>query len=225
MERFIINKQRMHSGVKTVLNKHVDIWSNSIPFKNSYNLFSDTYDKIEEKELEQTSSKGVTKEKKQIMDNMLDVGLIICGGGLAYTSVIKNKELGESFNFTKTSLKAGKDKEIYDRCKLISKNADTIKDKLVDYNISLVQVNLFNDLVIKFYEIINVPRETRKSSKTSKKEMIILIDECDRILNEVIDKLMLTYKESHPDFYLEYFNARIIGGWRKKKDEEETPVV
>ncbi|NVN94943.1 MAG: hypothetical protein HXX18_06630 [Bacteroidetes bacterium] len=144
---------------------------------------------------------------------------------MAYTNIVSNKTLGEAFNFSKTSLKSGKDKEIYDRCKLIAESADTIKDKLVDYNVSTVQVKLLVDAVKDYHDIINAPRDTRKSSKSSKEEMMVLHDECDRILEEVIDKLMLTYNASQPDFYLEYFNARVIGGWKKKKDEEEPPVA
>jgi hypothetical protein len=41
--------------------------------------------------------------------------------------------------------------------------------------------------------------------------------------------MMLTYKSSHADFFLEYTNSRVIGGWSKKDDdsEEETqePII
>ena len=225
MEKVVLNKQRMYSSTRTVLKKYSEVWGNSVPFKTSFTQFIETFGKTEGKELAQKSSKGVTKEKKQALDNMLDIALIVCGGGLAYANIVNNKNLGEAFNFSKSSLKLGKDKEIYKRCKLIAESADTIKDKLGDYNVSIAQVKLLGDAVKDYYDIINAPRDTRQSSKTSKEEMMVLHDECDRILEEVIDKLMLTYKASQPDFYLEYSNARVIGGWRKKKDEEEPPVV
>ena len=159
-----------------------------------------------------------------MLDKMLDIALIVCGGGQAYTSIENNKNLGEAFNFSKSALKLGKDKEIYDRCKLIAESADTVKDKLVDYNVSIDQIKLLNTAINEYYEIINAPRHTRQLSKASREEIIILFDECDRILNEIIDKLMLTYKASQPDFYLEYNNARVIGGWKKKKDDGTNPV-
>ncbi|NVN94942.1 MAG: hypothetical protein HXX18_06625 [Bacteroidetes bacterium] len=77
MEKAILNKQRMYSSTKTVLNKYSQIWGSSIPFKTSYNQFVDILDKIEGKEHDQKSSKGVTKEKKQSLDKMLDIALIV----------------------------------------------------------------------------------------------------------------------------------------------------
>jgi hypothetical protein len=174
---------------------------------------------MEEKELDQNSSKAATKGKKQMLNEMLDNALVVCGGGYAYASIIKDKKLAVPFNFTKSKLGAGKDKEICDRCQKIADTAATIKDKLADFNVSAAQLTQFNDAVKNYYDIINTPRETRKSSKASKEEMLILIDECDRILEEIIDKLMLTFKASQHDFFLEYTNARIIGGSKHKKEK------
>jgi len=40
-------------------------------------------------------------------------------------------------------------------------------------------------------------------------------------LRNVLTKMMLNYKISQLDFYIEYMNARIIGGWDKTEEEGE----
>jgi hypothetical protein len=210
----------MYGSVQTVLKKYNQVWANSNPFKTNFNLFEANLTRLDEKELAQLSSKPATKGKKQALTNMLDNALLISSAGFAYSSTINDKKLKEAFNFTKSKLKVGKDLEIFDRCKLIAETADKIMDKLTDYNVTEAQLNLLNDCLKAYAENINQPRETLKSSKSSREEMFLLVDECDRILEEIIDKLMITYKAANADFYLEYTNARIIGGWKKKKEDE-----
>jgi hypothetical protein len=225
MEKLILKKQRMYRSTRTVLNKYSQVWKNSIPFKNNVNLFDASYDSMEEKELNQKTSTAASVEKEQVRKNMLDLALIVCGGGQAYSNIIKDKKLNEAFKFAKTSLNHGKEKEVYDRCKHIAATATTITNELDEYNVSAAVLNQFNDAIKDYNKVLNLPHETRKSSKSSKEEMKLLVEECDRILEEVIDNLMLTYKTDQPDFYLEYTNARVIGGWKKKKDAEDTTAA
>ena len=69
--------------------------------------------------------------------------------------------------------------------------------------------------------MIAVPREALKADKSSKEELILIYDDCDLLLDKRMDKMMLIYQKSESDYFKEYTNARIIGGWHKKKDKPE----
>ena len=53
-------------------------------------------------------------------------------------------------------------------------------------------------------------------------EISALVKDSLKILNNRMDKLMSEFKESKPNFYQEYFDARIIvdSATEKKKDDE-----
>jgi hypothetical protein len=221
MENVLLRKLRMYNSSNTVLQSYGTVWANSVPFVSSVNLLVDCLDKIEEKDHDQKSTKAYTKEKKQVYVKMLDVALVVCSAGSAYAGVINSDKTKEDFGFTKSSLKEGNEKEIYKRCQKIGEDAVLITDKLVDYNVSAPIIKELTDAVVEFFKLMDVSRNVRQKSKSSKEEMKALYDECDRILNNIIDKMMLTYKSSHADFFLEYTNSRVIGGWSRKDDDEK----
>jgi len=219
MKNDLLQKFRMYSSTRNVLTSNEQIWINSLPFKDKVKEFYDYMESIEKKDHGRRSSKSFTKEKTQVFEKMLDVTLIVCSAGAAYAGVINDDKLKEVFNFSKSTLKFGHEKDIQDRCRKIGEEAALIADKLTDYNVSIVQINELTAAAADFYKLIDVPGNVRHNSRDLKQEMIVLFDKCDEILNEIIDKMMLTYKNSHPDFFLEYTNARHIGGWRKKKGD------
>jgi hypothetical protein len=229
MENVLLRKLRMYNSSNTVLQSYGTVWANSVPFVNSVNLLIDCLDNIEVKDHDQKSTKAYTKEKKQMYVKMLDVALVICSAGYAYAGVINDDKTKENFGFTKSSLKDGNEKEIYKRCQKIGEDALLIANKLVDYNVTALIIKELTDAVAEFFKLMDVSRNVRQKTKSSKEEMKALYDECDRILNDIIDKMMLTYKATNSDFYLEYTNARIIGGWSKKDNEsgndDQNPIV
>ena len=62
-------------------------------------------------------------------------------------------------------------------------------------------------------------REKQKLLKSLGDRMEATFDQAMDLLYRRLDKLMLVYKKSYPDFYTEYQNARIIGGWGKNEEE------
>ena len=146
---------------------------------------------------------------------MIDAALIVCGAGKAYASQQKNNELKTKFNFSKSSLGKGNEKDICIRCVNISKAADAILNELLAYNMSSDQIKILNKAATAYDKLISAPRQVRKADKSTNQEIEVLYHECDILLNERMDNMMLIYKNSQPDFYIEYTNARHIGGWSK----------
>ncbi len=216
----------MYGSLRNVLTSNDLIWISSLPLKQKVEEFYAYMESIEKKDHGRKSSKSFTKEKTQVFEKMLDATLIVCSAGAAYAGVMNDEKLKEVFNFTKSSLKFGYEEDVQERCRKIGEDAALIADKLVDYNISKAQLDELNIAVVDFYKLMDVPGNVRDKSRDLNQEMIALFDKCDKLLNEIIDKMMQTYKNNHPDFFLEYTNARHIGGWsKKKKDEGEEKIV
>jgi hypothetical protein len=220
MEELLLRKLKMYRNVSNVLNVHKNIWETSVPFTMEVDHLDTDITDIDEKDQSLKGSESISEEKKQTRQKMLGAALVISGAGTAYASQIKDMGLKAKFNFSKSELAKGNEKEVYNRCMNIAVSAEPILDKLLAFNIPADQLTILKQTATAFDKLISAPREVRKSDKSIKEEMVAIYDECDILLDERMDKMMQIYQESYPDFFLEYSNARVIGGWSRKKDED-----
>ena len=223
MDNKLFNKEKMFTNVIGVLDKENSIWGTSLPFKTVYNSFDDYLKLIVAENQKQTSTKSISAKKKQAFNNMIDSTLVVAANAVVYAGLENNDELKVKFDLSSSRLKVGNEGEVYKRCMDIHNEVETIKSALIPDFLTVTQLDELKVLIDGFKDLISAPREVRKESKTAKSVMLKWIAACDELLNEKMDKLMLNYKVSHPDFYLQYTNARVIGGWsRKKNDEKDT---
>jgi hypothetical protein len=194
---------------------------NFVPFATSAAGLDSLTGSIDAKSSEFKGSKSLSKEKEQASLNMLSAALVICGAGSAYASINKDEGLKEKFNFSKSELKKGSEIEVYKRCLSIGRAAEPIVANLIAFNMPANQVVLLNTAATVYNALLSAPRSSIKSDKSINEELEKLFRECDALLNDQLDKLMLTFQNSQADFYTEYTNAREIGGWGKGKKVEE----
>lgn len=211
----------MYMNVQTVARKYEVVWSTSLPFKEEVISLEDYLESIREKNLEQTSSKSKSEEKKQVFKKLIDACLLVCNAGVAYASKKNDNGLKAKFDFSKTTLKQGNEIDICTRCTEIGEAAAPILTNLQEYNLPADQLTILSQTARSFEKLIAAPKEVRNTSKTARKDMYVLFEACDELLNERMDKMMELYKGNHPDFYNEYISARFIGGWSKKKGGDE----
>ena len=221
MRSSLLRKLRMYINVQAVLLFRKNVWETSVAFTTEVDDLDDHIKNINAKNQQQKGTESISKAKKQGFENMIDTTLVICGAGTAYASRIKDDGLKATFDYSESDLKKGNEKNVLDRCVIIGRNAEPLLDKLVPQYMPAEQLTVQTESIAVYAALLNAPREVRTADKSIKEEMQVLFDECDTLLNERLDGMMLAYKKTNPDFYTEYINARYIGGWSKKKDGEE----
>ncbi len=221
MKDVLVRKLKMYRNVNTVLTARKQVWESFVPFATTADKLDDLSKKIDDKIISLNGSKSLSKEKEQAGLAMRNAAIIICGAGGAYASVQNDEGLKEKFNYSKSSLRIGNEIEIYNRCLSIGKAAEPILDNLIAFNMPANQVVLLNAAAATYNALLSAPRSSIKGDKSINEEMEMLYHDCDVLLNDQLDKLMLTFQSSQPDFCTEYNNAREIGGWRKGKKVEE----
>lgn len=221
MDELLLRKLKMYRNVLSTTTAHKDVWITSMPFKAEVDQLEANLKKIDLKSQKLVGSKGASGHKKQMSGEMLEAALIVCGAGIAYANQNNDKDLICKFDFTKSSLAKGNEKNVYNRCVSISIAAEPILNELMTYNMPANQLTILNLAAKEFDILIAVPREVLKADKSSKEELILIYDDCDLLLDKRMDKMMLIYQKSESDYFKEYTNARIIGGWHKKKDKPE----
>jgi hypothetical protein len=220
MENAIARKTKMYDKTDYVFIKYDTVWGSNVSFKENVVLFRSHRGQVTVKINEQSSSKSSSAKKKMALDTLIDLTLLVCNIGVVYASEKNDTDLRVQFNFSKSDLKKGIEAEICKQCIEIGKNAETILSMLLPYGLPANQLTLLTAAVDDYAKLISLPESVINTSKSSKNEMIDLIALCDEILKNRLDKLMLLFKDTHHDFYTEYFNARYIGGWHKKNDGE-----
>jgi len=225
MKDLLFRKLKMYLNVLSVLKNFMSVWVSSLPFKTEVDAFASRLDLIDAKSRSLQGTQGVSENKKQMSRELMDATLVVCGAGTAYASQIKNNELKTKFNFNKSDLLEGNEKDFYHRCVNISEAAEAIKDNLQGFNLPPNHLEHLKITATAYNQLINAPREAIKAGKSTHEEVESLYDECDLALDERLDMMMLIYKKSHPDFFTEYTNARHIGGWSKGKEDENEGKV
>ena len=230
MEKTISFKLQMYDKTDFVLGKYESVWAAKPAFKEIVVLFRENKGLVYENESKQTKSASSSGSKIMARDNMLNLAQLVCNLGITYASSTSDKELMPKFNFSPSELKEGLEKEVSKRCDDISKAALPILDKLIDLGMPADQLDKLNVAVTDYQAVISLPQSIINASKSAKEDMLKYIAVCDDILKLRLDKMMLLFKDTNPDFYNEYFNARYIGGWSRKDDSdiegnEEVPEV
>ncbi|MEI6061202.1 MAG: hypothetical protein WCR72_10865 [Bacteroidota bacterium] len=221
MEESLLRKLKMYYNVSAVLETRKTVWENSAAFSVDVVELDDCIGKIDSKSVSIKGSEKKSKEKQQAGQEMLDAALSVCGAGYAYADKIKDNGIKTQFDYNRSSLKRGNEKEICDRCANIAIAAEPIAKALLDFNMPAGEVDILKETAAAYNGLISAPRSAIKGDKSAKEEMLQVFDDCDKLLTERLDRMMMPFENTQPEFYIEYSNARVIGGWSRGKKKED----
>ena len=217
MDRKYSRKQDSTNLVLKIMSQNSTKWETNLAMKSVVDQIIANNKGITEKDQLDRSTKSISATKAQVYNEMLDVTEVICGAGFAYAGFKNDNGLKLKFDFSRSDLKKGTEKIACTHCVNVWAIANPLKLILVDFNLPATTCDEQKALTDAFTLLIIGPKEVRTSGKSARAEMIILFSKNDVLLNESLDSFMKTYKTAFPDFFLEYTNARYIGGWAKKK--------
>lgn len=230
MEKFIAHKIKMHDKADYVLQKYEYVWESNIVFKENVILFRKYKGLVYEKINLQLKPKSTSARKKMVHDEMIDFALLVCNLGIVHSSSKKDEELMVKFDYSLSDLRKGIEDDVWDRCEKISQSALPILDKLIELGLPADHLTKLNTVIAEYKILVSLPESIINASKSAKEDMLKFIASGDDVLKTRLDKMILLFKDSHPEFYNEFFNARYIGGWSRKDNgdvegSEEEPVV
>lgn len=81
---------------------------------------------------------------------------------------------------------------------------------LSDYDVKQADLDRPQQLIVDHDELAPQPQVAIGSAKGAGQAMDAAFDRADGVLNNGIDKLMLKYEDTNPDFFRDYRNARMI---------------
>lgn len=205
--------------VLQILSDREELWKTNVPMKMAVTELDKGKGKAEkliqkQEMLKKPSGDAKLNQKKLVTDLLLP----IIGAISAWAADTNNEELKQKFNLSKKNLLKGREMVVVERLLAILDMITPYTESLIPYGITKEMITECYSAIMLFKVMLPKSREKQKVLKTVTEQLKNEIDDCVVTFEERIDKMMLNYKMPQPDFYTEYTNARIIGGWEKKEE-------
>jgi Carboxypeptidase regulatory-like domain len=204
-------KLTMYQSVEDHCDDNSDIISANIAFQTAFTNFKTKVATIvntaQQADLALTGFAAGKKTTKQELCGMTaDIAAII----YAFADATGNDELKGEVNYSLTDLLRLKDSLLAPRCQNIHDKGFENKEALKDYGITAAILTTLQTVIDTYTETIPKPRTAVSSRKTLNSNLKQFFKETDAILENQMDKLVVTFKTTNPDFVKTYFSVRQI---------------
>jgi hypothetical protein len=170
-----------------------------------------------------TTTKGVTATKAVAMDKLVQQGVKVANSLYVYAFTTDNQPLLAKVSVNKRMFYNGHDNDALTLAKNIADEASAYTVELQDYGIDAVELTALNDLIADYQIHISHPQTNIGEHKLHTANLKQLFADVDSVLYDRLDKLIVLFKVSAPDFYARYKSARnvINTAQRSRKKNEE----
>lgn len=201
----------MYLLVKTLLNTFNAVWAGIPGFVLAAGEFFAKIGEIDDAvQVQETSVKGFTQNKKKAKGKMAGKALKIAGALKKYAADIEDSALFEAVNFTESELLYTTDTLVRERCLLIQTKAMLHAVDLVPEGITAADLTELSTLIVAYETIIGSPSQIKANKKEATANLKVFIKQTDLILKQKIDMLMLQFKDSNSSFYDKYVIDRKV---------------
>jgi hypothetical protein len=205
------DKLNMYQASDGVLQTHNAVWSGNTGFAGVVTTMEGRLDDIEDlRDQQEEDYTGVTEDKQEaridLEKNTYTVGSLIA----IYASVNNKRKLFKKVNYGKSELSKARDTELPGMSAQVYEEAVANAIPCLAFGLTAGMITTLQTSMSTYVTNISKPREAISDTSAATEQMPPVFADVDKILAEQIDKGMELYRESEPDFYTEYFNARII---------------
>jgi hypothetical protein len=153
---------------------------------------------------------GATDARKMTMQALVRAGLEVAGAIHSYATEAEDGELAARVRFSESSLARGGPAQLAARCRAIAALAAENLASLADANISQAKLTAFGKKIEAAEKGALKPRESTVRRSAANQALARLRRKGNTILKGRVDKLMVPFRETQPEFYGEYKAARRI---------------
>lgn len=154
--------------------------------------------------------KGITVDKTEAKRSLCQLTTEIAAPIFAFASATGDNKLKQEVKFTLTDLLKTKDDILAPRCQNIKDLGTAKLNALKPYGITVEVLTAFQKEIDAYQAKVPNPRNSVAQKKTVRDNIKKLFTEVDTILKEQMDKTVIGFKASHPDFIKTYKANRII---------------
>ncbi len=203
-------KMSMNEATQTVCERQIELINGLPEFRETFKTFCLLLSRIKELyRLQDMPTIGFTQAKLNHKIAMVNSAVEIAKAVRLYAENTNDSPLMEKAHLTYTSIR-GRDFAILQRCNTIKALTEERIIPLADYGITRSILDNFRARIDAFESAIVRPRYIHAIRKACTADLKVLFRQVDHILKLKMDPMVMSLKNSHPQFYQDYLNARMI---------------
>lgn len=204
------NKLRSYKALAVVLETHEPVWSVLPAFGKAVTEFNEFIDDINKQALIQSDSEQASEEKLFVLRALGVAAYEVSGAVQAYAVEMSDLALEARVNYSLSSIVLGKEDQVLSRCWSIHAVATERLAVLADNGITAAKLTALKKKIEAFETVQPKPRNRVSKGSAATEALDILFRDASRLLRKRLDKLVLQFKSSAPEFVKEYETARVV---------------
>jgi len=224
MKKFLENKFAMIGTVIALLKQHVALWTSSTVFKGAVTDLEAVKADIDDVRNDaDQSTKGSTNTKGSHREELENKVYEVMSVVYAMATRTGNKSLQAEMNYPLSDLQYMRDGKLIALSAQVSGVIRENVSALNEYSVTEESAAMLDSLCGRFSSGSSAPRVAISERKAANESLDDLFGKADDILKNVIDRLMVPYKTSNPDFYSAYKSARKIVNYGIRHEKGDAP--
>jgi hypothetical protein len=222
-----IAKQNMLRVTLLTLDEHAPLYAGVPAFVKTVDDLKVVVKEIEKEADLQSglNSKGATSEKNESEVTLVNQTVMVANALWVMASDKNDVVLLPKVKVTKSMMYSPHNTETLSIARRIHAEALARAGAMSEYGVSPEVIYTLETSIARYEHLIAAPRAAITELKQATWNIARLFARTDTLLNDRLDKLMSLFKQSEPDFYAVYFNARNIINTslrHRKPTEDET---
>ena len=160
----------------------------------------------------QKALSGASLEKAAALQGLGDLAHEIANAVRACAVATGNQDLAGQVAFSRADWARGAEKVIIGRAQNLHVTASSVVASLAEYGVTPTKLADLQSRTDAFREVHPAPRQNVAASSAATKEIKALLQEATVLLKERIDRLMVQFKTTAPEFYNAFHTARVVVG-------------
>lgn len=211
MKRNLLNRTDMAATVAAYLNKNQTLWNGCKAVADTVTALNDALGTVDTKAQQQTTPIVGEEEKKVLVRHEYEEEIARIAGQLCSLATKNNDlNLAAQTELTLPQLDKMSADVLEATGKRVSGLATTNLTGLADYNITQTDVTALDGLTTEFHGVKTAPRTAIAKRAGQTKTLPPAVKSVTSLLRNRLDKEMLMFKKSNPEFYAGYVSARVI---------------
>ena len=225
MKKVLLNKLMMFKAVLALLKANIALWS-TIPdlvsdvgeFEELVGNIDETRQQIGEELSGQTDQKEAAREK--LTDKTMSLSSVLAAMAERTTTEV----LLAKVDFSKSDFERLRENEQVSKANEIALLTEENLEALASSGITDADITELKELSTNFEQYLPLKRVSVSERKAANSLIKVEFRAANRLLKKRIDRMLVRYETTNPDFYASYQNARLIVDYGiRHEHEEETP--
>ena len=224
MLKRLANKLVMYRAVQSHLDRNKSMWTSVPAMATTINDFELLLAEIETyRKLTQENKTGITQQKAA--QQALVIAHAYELSSVLYAMAIKKNDavLAAKVDFTETDLLKKRDNHLVSTCRNILEFATEHLAELIAYQVTADELIVLKEEINSFAENLTTGRVSVTERKAANEKLKVVFLQVDSLLKKQLDRIVVRYRKTEPDFYTNYQSLRRIINYGVRHEKPKEP--